>query len=131
MGLDFRKRSGRIANGSRLVVPGQITGGAKVFPNTFSQKSAPPSPKLEVTPIVQTQTPNPSVTPTPPPSQTPTPSITPTVTPTVTITFTPTSTPTPTPTPTPSSTPVVDIIDAIIVDSETYISVGIDEYLMY
>jgi hypothetical protein len=41
MGLDFRKRSGRIANGSRLVVEGQITGGQKVFPNTFSQKTNP------------------------------------------------------------------------------------------
>jgi hypothetical protein len=41
MGLDFRKRSGRIANGSRLVVEGQITGGQKVFPNSFGQKSNP------------------------------------------------------------------------------------------
>lgn len=41
MGLDFRKRSGKIANGSRLVVPGQVTTGQKVFPNTFSMKSNP------------------------------------------------------------------------------------------
>lgn len=41
MGLDFRKRSGRIANGSRLVVEGQITTGQKVFPNTFLQKTNP------------------------------------------------------------------------------------------
>jgi hypothetical protein len=41
MGLSFRKRSGRIANGSRLVVEGQITTGQKVFPVTFNQKSNP------------------------------------------------------------------------------------------
>ena len=41
MGLDFRKTSGKIANGSKLVVPGQITTGQKVFPNTFSQKRNP------------------------------------------------------------------------------------------
>jgi hypothetical protein len=41
MGLDFRKRSGRIANGSKLVVPGEITTGQKVFPNSFLQKTNP------------------------------------------------------------------------------------------
>jgi hypothetical protein len=41
MGLDFRKRSGRIANGSRLVVTGEITTGQKVFPVTFTQKANP------------------------------------------------------------------------------------------
>ena len=41
MGLDFRKRSGRIANGSKLVVPGQVTTGQKVFPNSFNGKSNP------------------------------------------------------------------------------------------
>jgi hypothetical protein len=41
MGLDFRKRSGRIANGSRLVVEGQVTTGQKVFPVTFNGKSNP------------------------------------------------------------------------------------------
>lgn len=117
MGLDFRKTSGRIANGSRLVVPGQITGGQKVFPNTFSQKRAPIEPKLDIPITTPTVTPNPSVTPTPPPSQTPTPSVTPSFT--------------PTPSPTPTPTPVVQLIDAIIVDSETYISVGINEYLTY
>lgn len=60
MGLDFRKRSGTIANGSRLIVLGQITTGQKVFPNTFSQKSAPPNPKLDSLPIV---TPTPPSTP--------------------------------------------------------------------
>lgn len=38
MGLNFRKRSGRIADGSRLIVPGQITTGVKVFPNSFGYK---------------------------------------------------------------------------------------------
>ena len=41
MGLDFRKRSGKISNGSKLVVPGQVTGGQKIFPNTFNKKSNP------------------------------------------------------------------------------------------
>jgi hypothetical protein len=41
MGLSFRKRSGKIANGSKLVVEGQVTQGQKVFPNTFNQKSNP------------------------------------------------------------------------------------------
>jgi len=94
MGLDFRKTSGRIANGSRLVVPGQITVGQKVFPNTFSQKRAPVEPKFEIPIVSPTQTPTPSVTPAP--TQTP-----------------------------------VNIINAIIVDSETYISVGVNEYLTY
>ena len=106
MGLDFRKTSGRIANGSRLVVPGQITVGQKVFPNTFSQKRAPVEPKFEIPIVSPTQTPTPSVTPAP--TQTPTPSVT----------------------PAPTQTPV-NIINAIIVDSETYISVGVNEYLTY
>lgn len=41
MGLEFRKKSGRIANGSKLVVPGQVTTGQKVFPVTFTKKSNP------------------------------------------------------------------------------------------
>ena len=41
MGLSYRKRSGTIANGSKLVVPGQITTGQKVFPNTFNMKKNP------------------------------------------------------------------------------------------
>lgn len=53
MGLNFRKRSGRIANGSRLVVEGQVTTGQKVFPNTFSQKSNPY--ELKPTQLDQTQ----------------------------------------------------------------------------
>jgi len=38
MGLSFRRRSGRISDGSRLIVPGQITTGVKVFPNSFEYK---------------------------------------------------------------------------------------------
>jgi hypothetical protein len=41
MGLSFRKKSGRIADGSRLVVGGQVPTGQKVFPVTFNQKSNP------------------------------------------------------------------------------------------
>ena len=41
MGLNFRPRSGRIANGSKMIVSGQITTGQKVFPNSFTQKSNP------------------------------------------------------------------------------------------
>ena len=82
MGLDFRKRSGRIANGSRLVVEGQITGGQKVFPNTFSQKNNPYDMTAEQRELLISQ------------------NITTTPTPTVT------STPIPTPTPTPTSTPI-------------------------
>ena len=137
MGLEFRKVSGRIANGSRLVVPGQITTGQKVFPNSFSQKSAPPDPKLPETTLLPIPTPNPSVTPTPPISQTPTLTPTPTTTPQPTPTTTPQPTPTPsmtqtlTPTLTPSSTPNTQIINPIIVNSETYISVGSNEYLEF
>jgi hypothetical protein len=125
MGLEFRKRSGKLANGSRLIVPGQITTGQKVFPNTFSQKSAPPNPKLESLPIATpTNTPTPSVTPTLTP--TPTPSVTPTYTPTPTPSVTPTSTPTPTPTPTPEQ-----FINPIITENGEYIVVGNEEYLMF
>lgn len=106
MGLDFRKRSGTLANGSRLIVPGQITTGQKVFPNTFSQKSAPPNFKLESLPIVTPIIPIPTNTPTPTPS------------------VTPTSTPTPTPTP-------EQLINPIITENEEYIVVGNEEYLMF
>jgi hypothetical protein len=41
MGLNFRPVSGRIANGSRLIVNGQPSTGEKVFPITFSKKSNP------------------------------------------------------------------------------------------
>lgn len=41
MGLSFRARTGKIANGSRMVVSGQVTTGQKVFPNTFNKKTNP------------------------------------------------------------------------------------------
>jgi len=37
MGLDFRAKTGKIANGSRLVVSGEVTTGQKVFPVTFKK----------------------------------------------------------------------------------------------
>jgi hypothetical protein len=130
MGLDFRKRSGRIANGSKLVVPGEITTGQKVFPNTFNQKSNPYDMTAEQRESLISQ----NITPTPTPTSTinitltPTPTNTPTNTPTVT----PSSSPTPsvTPTPTPSS-PVEVLIDPIITENDEYISVGDNEYLRY
>lgn len=65
MGLSFRKRSGRIANGSRLVVPGQITTGSKVYQITFGKKQSAPDNKQPD--IVPSQTPQPTPTPTPTP----------------------------------------------------------------
>lgn len=123
MGLDFRKKSGRIANGSKLVVPGQITTGQKVFPNTFSMKSRPAEPKLDFIPVTPTPTPNPT------PSVTPTNTITPT--PSVTPTITPTNTGTPTPTPSSTQPPTPELFDPIIAGLDTYILVGVNEYLMY
>ena len=41
MGLSFRARTGKIANGSRLVVSGEVTTGQKVFPVSFTMKSNP------------------------------------------------------------------------------------------
>jgi hypothetical protein len=111
MGLDFRKRSGRIANGSRLIVDGQPTIGQKVFSPTFKYKvSAPTDNELfeQILPFLTqtpTPTPTPSVTPTNIPTNTPTPTTTPTNTPTQTPTNTPTPTPTNTPTQTPTNTP--------------------------
>ena len=130
MGLDFRKRSGTLANGSRLIVPGQITTGQKVFPNTFSQKSAPPNFKLESLPIVTPIIPIPTNTPTPTPSVTTTPTNTPTPSVTPTPTNTPTPSVTPTFTPTPTHTPE-QLINPIITENEEYIVVGNEEYLMF
>ena len=127
MGLEFRKRSGRIANGSRLVVEGQITNGQKVFPNSFGQKSNPYDMSPEQRELLISQ----NVTPTP----TSTFNITPTPTPSVTGQVTPTPTPTPSVTgqvtPTPTPTPQTLLIDPIIVGEDTYITVGTNEYLMY
>ena len=74
MGLDFRKRSGRIADGSRLVVPGQITTGVKVFPNTFQYKKGSKNENLgPVIEIIPTPTPTSTPSPSPTPIPTPTP----------------------------------------------------------
>jgi hypothetical protein len=143
MGLDFRRRSGRIANGSKLIVPGQITTGIKVYQTTFnSKRSAPidsntqieyptPTPTIPLTP---TPTPSSTNTPTPTPSstntptQTPTSTNTPTPTPTPTVSVSPTPSSTPTPTPTPSTSAQV-LINAIITENGEYIVVGENEYL--
>jgi hypothetical protein len=69
MGLEFRKRSGKIANGSRLVVEGQVTNGQKVFPNTFNRKSNPYDMTSEQRELLISQ----NTTPPPTPSPTPTP----------------------------------------------------------
>ena len=146
MGLDFRKRSGRIANGSLLIVPGQTINGVKVYQTTFSQKKSQnnkpmgpeiplptPTPTNTSTPLpTPTSTPIPSVTPEPTPTSTPIPTNTPTTTPTQTPipTITPTTTPTQTPTPTPTST-VESLLNAIITNSYEYIIVGPNEYLEY
>ena len=99
MGLEFRRRSGRIANGSKLVVPGQITTGAKVFPNTFGLKQRTP---------IDSNSQVDYLTPTATPTVTPTPSITPTSTPI------PSVTPTTTPTPTSTSAPLCDLTLSVI-----------------
>ena len=90
MGLSFRAKTGRIANGSRTVVAGQITTGQKVFPNTFNQKTNPYdiSPEQRQLLIIENITPTPSATNTPTPTPTPVPTPTPTTIPDpYTITF--------------------------------------------
>lgn len=60
MGLDFRKRTGRIANGSRLIVDGQPTTGQKVFSPSFKYKvSAPKDGDLPEQASLPTPTPTP------------------------------------------------------------------------
>lgn len=100
MGLNIRPKSGRIANGSRLIVPGQPVTGQKVFPNSFNQKTNPYqiNPNIEFVPPIPSRTPSATVTPTP--------SSTPSVTPTPTITSTVTPTPTPSLTPQDTSEPL-------------------------
>lgn len=96
MGLNLRPRTGRIANGSRLIVNGQPTTGTKVYQLTFNQKqSAPIDKNPDIVPSStpsQTPTNTPTITPSPTvtPTVTPTPSFTPTLTPTITSTITPT-----------------------------------------
>jgi hypothetical protein len=77
MGLDFRKRSGKIANGSRLIVTGQITTGQNVFSNSFNKKSNPYLRNNDSEITVQIPQPTPTI---PIPTNTPTPSVTPTPT---------------------------------------------------
>ena len=97
MGLDFRKRSGRVFDGSKLNVEGQgiynvFKGGSVVKTKPNGDNIGKPLSQL----ITPTPTPTPSVTPNP--TNTPTPSVTATNTPTITPTNTPTLTPTNTPT---------------------------------
>jgi hypothetical protein len=129
MGLDFRRKSGRIFDGSRLIPLGEGIKTSKVFENTFKQKRSAykfepvipeilpsPTPTSSILPsqtpaptITPTPTVTPTITPTPNPTSTTTPTVTPTntVTPTVTPTETPTNTPTNTPTITPTETPTI------------------------
>ena len=123
MGLDFRKRSGKIANGSRLIVTGQITTGQNVFSNSFNKKSNPYLRNNDSEITVQIPQPTPTI---PIPTNTPTPSVTPTNTPTHSVT--PTNTPTPSVTPTPTSE---QLDDPIITENGEYIDVGNEEYLTF
>jgi hypothetical protein len=113
MGLDFRRKSGRIFDGSRLIPLGEGIKTSKVFENTFKQKRSaytfePVIIDPSVTPLpTPTTTPGPTPTNTPTPTITPTISVTPTITPTNTNTPTPTNTNTETPTPTPTPTNTV------------------------
>ena len=113
MGLDFRKRSGKIANGSRLIVTGQITTGQNVFSNSFNKKSNPYLRNNDSEITVQIPQPTPTI---PIPTNTPTPSVT------------PTNTPTPSVTPTPTSE---QLDDPIITENGEYIDVGNEEYLTF
>ena len=66
MGLDFRKRSGRIANGSRLIVDGQPTIGQKVFTPSFKYKMSAPKDSDLLEQSQEFITPQPTPTPTQP-----------------------------------------------------------------
>ena len=123
MGLDFRKRSGKIANGSRLIVTGQITTGQNVFSNSFNKKSNPYLRNNDSEITVQIPQPTPTI---PIPTNTPTPSVTPTNTTTPSVT--PTNTPTPSVTPTPTSE---QLDNPIITENGEYIDVGNEEYLTF
>lgn len=79
MGLELRPTSGKILNGSTLIVPGQPMSSSKVFPTTFQFKkgtSRELTKEYNVIPPTPTPTPSqtPLVSPTPLPTQTPTPS---------------------------------------------------------
>jgi len=146
MGLDYRKKSGRVFDGSKLNVDGQgiynvLRGGASGTTFTKNIKENIGKPLINLIPptpsITPTNTPTPSITPT----NTPTPSITPTNTPTQTVT--PTVTPTPTNTPTQTVTPTVTptptpcicecpITDAILTtNTNIYIRGGTNKYIKF
>jgi hypothetical protein len=96
MGLQSRKKSGRVFDGSKLNVEGQgiynvNRGGVRILLKEKKESLGKPLSQL--------------VTPTPTSSVTPTPTTTPTPTPTPSSTVTPTPTTTPTPTPTPTLIP--------------------------
>jgi hypothetical protein len=111
MGLNIRPKSGRIANGSRLIVDGQPTTGIKVFTPSFKYKMSKPTDNDIYEAILPflTSTPNPTASPNPTPQITPTPTNTPNSTPTSTPANTPNPTPTNTPTlsNTPTNTPTL------------------------
>jgi hypothetical protein len=69
MGLDRRRTSGRLFNGSKLIVPGQPIASVKVFPNTFQYKKGTPKDTFREI----NSTPSPTLTPSPTPTPTPTP----------------------------------------------------------
>jgi hypothetical protein len=100
----------------------------------FTQLSGTPSGStweiIVINPPIPTPTPTPTETesPTPTPSSTESPLETPTPTPTPSSTEEPQPTPTPTPT---STLPSENIIDAILIDDGSYLSVGGDEYLKF
>ena len=69
MGLNIRPTSGRIANGSRLIVDGQPTTGSKVFTPSFKYKTSATKDSEFYEAILPfltpTSNPTPSPTPTP------------------------------------------------------------------
>jgi len=115
MGLQNRKKSGKVFDGSKLNVPGQgiynvFKGGNRFTKKIDENLGKPLSQLISPTPtssVTPTPTTTPTTTPTPTPSSTvtPTPTTTPTPTPTPSSTVTPTPTTTPTPTPTPTLIP--------------------------
>ena len=138
MGLNIRPTSGRIANGSRLIVNGQPTTGSKVFTPSFKNKtSASKDSDFYVIPSpTPTSTPNPTPTTTPNPTPTPTPTFVPSSTPVPTLTATPTVTSTPTQSVTPTVTPTVTstgsvLINPIIVGPNQYLSAGNNTYINF
>jgi hypothetical protein len=72
MGLDRRRVSGKVYNGSTLIVPGQQVSSVKVIPITFQyKKGSSRDLEREYQEIKPTTTPTPTVTPTPTPTPVP------------------------------------------------------------